>query len=294
MGTDTSGAYRTALCAGRSIAWTEYGDPDGRPFVYYHGAGSSRLEAALLHDAAAAAGLKVIAIDLPGSGQTDPIPGRSILRSVTEDIRMVLSAGDVHRAAIAGMSTGAMYAWAVAAEHPDRVSAVIAISPAVPGDDPAVRAALPARFRVATALARHAPTLFDALEHRRLISLDGPAGQRELIAATRRISRADGRLLADDRTFRQVRAALLEGGRQGGRGREEILLRTAAWDFDPAAVEAPTTVIYGRDDPFAAAIRTWLPAFPGVVARELVGGQCQIGEPAGRAAIIAAVLAAYL
>jgi pimeloyl-ACP methyl ester carboxylesterase len=266
MGTDTSGAYRTALCAGRSIAWTEYGDPDGRPFVYYHGAGSSRLEAAVLHDAAAAAGLKVIAIDLPGSGQTDPIPGRSILRSVTEDLRMVLSAGDVHRVPIAGMSTGAMYAWAAAAEHPDRVAAVIAISPAVPCDDPAVRAALPARFRVATTLARHAPTLFDSLEHRRL--------------------------LADDRTFRPVRAALLEGSRQGGRGREEILLRTAAWGFDPAAVEAPTTVIYGRDDPFAAAIRTWLPALPGVVARELVGGQCQIGEPAGRAAIIAAVLAA--
>jgi pimeloyl-ACP methyl ester carboxylesterase len=257
------GSYRTVLCGGRAIAWSEYGDPAGKPVVYYHAAASSRLECALLHDSAVAAGLRLLAIDLPGSGQTDPIPGRKIGRSVEEDMRMVLSSGDIHRAVFAGRGTGAMYAWAAASEHPDRVAGVVAISPAVPIDSAAVRDSLPLRFRTEVVMARRTPTLLASLRRRRLLADDGVGGR--------------------------LRDARREGARQGADGGAELALRKARWGFDPAALSPPATVVYGARDPFAAAISAWLAQHPAVAARRVPGGSLLIAEPTGRAAIVEAM-----
>ena len=63
---------------GRSLAYAEWGDPDGRPVVLFSGTPSSRL---LCPDADAteALGVRLITVDRPGYGRPDPDPKHSLL-----------------------------------------------------------------------------------------------------------------------------------------------------------------------------------------------------------------------
>ncbi len=60
-----------ALRDGRSLAYAEWGDPLGRPVVLFHGQPGSRL---LCPDADAteSAGVRLITVDRPGYGRSDP------------------------------------------------------------------------------------------------------------------------------------------------------------------------------------------------------------------------------
>src|SRR5712692_11184617 len=53
---------------GRILGWADYGDPSGRPLMYFHGWPSSRLEAEWWDAPAREEGVRVISIDRPGIG----------------------------------------------------------------------------------------------------------------------------------------------------------------------------------------------------------------------------------
>ena len=57
---------------GRKLAYAEFGKSDGHPVIYFHGGASSRLEPLLLGDELISQyGLRLIAPDRPGIGQSD-------------------------------------------------------------------------------------------------------------------------------------------------------------------------------------------------------------------------------
>jgi pimeloyl-ACP methyl ester carboxylesterase len=60
------------LSDGRHLAWRFYGRRDGAPILFFHGFPGSRLQAALVHAQAAAAGVALIAFDRPGFGASSP------------------------------------------------------------------------------------------------------------------------------------------------------------------------------------------------------------------------------
>src|SRR5215469_10399612 len=61
-----------ALADGRKLAWAEWGDPRGSPLVFLHPCPGSRM---LCPDQAAteAAGVRLITVDRPGYGRSDPV-----------------------------------------------------------------------------------------------------------------------------------------------------------------------------------------------------------------------------
>jgi len=67
-----------ALSDGRLLAYQCYGQVDGRPLYFFHGFPGSRLQAALLHEQALAAGVCLVAPDRPGFGRSTPDPQRTI------------------------------------------------------------------------------------------------------------------------------------------------------------------------------------------------------------------------
>jgi pimeloyl-ACP methyl ester carboxylesterase len=292
MSVETAGNARTTTVGGRSIAWTTYGDPTGTPVGYFHGAGGSRLEAAFFQPAAAAAGLRVISLDRPGSGLTDPIPGRDLLQSVA-DLRAVLDTEGVERAPVAGLSAGAMYAWASAHALPDRVTAVIAISPAVnvePWAD--VKAAMDSRMKLMALLARRAPGLLTAVQRKQQKAFERPDGHARFVKAMRKISPDDATVLEDEAVFLDVRSASNEGRRQGHMGGEEFALLVSKWGFDPTTQSTPCTVIYGSGDPITPMIRAWLAHAPNAKAVEIPGaGHLMTCFAEGRAALLEAYAA---
>ena len=71
------------LADGRTLAWTEWGDLGGRPVVLLNGTPGSRLCCPDV-DATEAAGVRLITIDWPGYGRSDPRPGLTTLSWVDD------------------------------------------------------------------------------------------------------------------------------------------------------------------------------------------------------------------
>jgi pimeloyl-ACP methyl ester carboxylesterase len=79
---------------GRELAYAIFGvkDPEpGRTIIYFHGFMSSRLEAAMLHDRGLDLGLRIIAADRSGYGESTFDPHRTPHTSV-KDIEQLLDA----------------------------------------------------------------------------------------------------------------------------------------------------------------------------------------------------------
>ncbi len=116
-----TGVDRTLILGdGRTLGWATYGDPAGSPVVAVHGSPDSRIIWRLVHEAALAQGLAIVAPDRPGFGLSTPQPGRSILDWVA-DLDALTGHLGIGRYSLLAISGGSPYALAAAWAHPDRV-----------------------------------------------------------------------------------------------------------------------------------------------------------------------------
>lgn len=112
---------------GRRLAWCERGAPQGSPVFAFHGLPGSRLQVHPDEAIARAAGARVIHVDRPGFGFSDPMPGRR-LGDWPNDIRMLADHLRIDRFAVAGVSGGGPYACACAARLEERVTRAAIVS----------------------------------------------------------------------------------------------------------------------------------------------------------------------
>jgi pimeloyl-ACP methyl ester carboxylesterase len=116
---------------GRTLAYAEFGRPVGIPVFHFHGGGTTRLEAALLAEAAAKLGVRLIGLDLPGIGRSQVRQGYRLL-DWPDDVVQVAEALGIERFAVEGVSAGAPFALACAYKIPNRLLACGLISGMVP------------------------------------------------------------------------------------------------------------------------------------------------------------------
>jgi pimeloyl-ACP methyl ester carboxylesterase len=121
---------------GRTMAWTEQGDPDGVPVLGCHGSPSSRFERHVEDPADYRRwGVRLLVPDRPGFGCSDPQPGRRVL-DWTEDVGELLDSLGIGEFAVLSLSGGAAYALACASVFGDRVRSVGVLGGAPPPDVP--------------------------------------------------------------------------------------------------------------------------------------------------------------
>src|SRR6185312_3853086 len=106
--------HRVRLADGRTLACLELGDPSGPPVLYFHGYPGSRLEARVAAAAARRLGLRLLAVDRPGFGQSTFQTGRSI-GAWAADVAALADRLALGRFSIVGVSGGGPYALACAA-----------------------------------------------------------------------------------------------------------------------------------------------------------------------------------
>lgn len=116
---------------GTFLAWSEFGDPAGKPVFYYHGWPSSRLQAFLADEMARDRGLRLIAMDRPGMGKSTFINKRTLdewpeLMSRFADHLGIEKFGQL------GISGGGPYVLACAAKIPERLTASAVLAGMVP------------------------------------------------------------------------------------------------------------------------------------------------------------------
>lgn len=116
---------------GRKLGWAEFGVPHGSPVLYFHGAVSSRLEAADLVVTARRMELRIIAIDRPGIGRSTSMR-RPTPASFADDVKELVDSLGLARFGLLGLSAGGGYAASVASRMPTQVEALVLCSSLCP------------------------------------------------------------------------------------------------------------------------------------------------------------------
>jgi pimeloyl-ACP methyl ester carboxylesterase len=119
------------LADGRTLAYLDLGDPDGRVVVSNHGGLSSRLDVLPAHDAALAAGVRLISPDRPGIGRSTRQPGRTLL-DWPGDVAQLAAHLGADRFSVMGWSLGGPYAAACAHVLAPRVTGAALIASPIP------------------------------------------------------------------------------------------------------------------------------------------------------------------
>ncbi|QNK81750.1 alpha/beta hydrolase [Nakamurella sp. PAMC28650] len=127
---------------GRTLAWAEYGSARGVPCILIPDAGSSRLAPAwLLHDSALPSAVRLLALDRPGTGASDPI-GLGGREDPAEDLRRLVDTLAVGRVAVIGIGQGVDDVFSFASRYPRLVASVTAVSTRMSEPAPARRTLL--------------------------------------------------------------------------------------------------------------------------------------------------------
>lgn len=247
--------HRLRLADGRTLAILESGDPVGGPVLYFHGYPGSRLEGRIAAGAAQRHGLRLLAPDRPGFGESTFLPGRTI-GAWAADVAELADRLELERFAILGVSGGGPYALACAARIPERISRVGLIGAPGPLAGGQFTHGMTTRNRLALELAARSPSLARLLV-RLLAWWIRRCPERQLAHMLATAPPADRRVLADPRYRARVVESTAEALRQGGRGVAwELTLLARPWGFRLQEVSVPVRIWHGLADnivPAAAA-----------------------------------------
>lgn len=229
---------------GRRLAYEEYGCPDGRPLLYFHDAGSSRLEAALFHTQARDRGLRLIAMDRPGVGQSDFTPVSQPV-AFCRDVLFLADRLGLSRFAVLSFGSGGIYALALARHFPQRLEAHVSIG-GVPGS---VFAEMTGNSSVVNCLGGVTPTLIKCLVRMKYrLFPENPAQNIARLGA--QLNYTDRKLLQDASFTRRLVLDQQEALRHGYRGvAQDIALSFRKLDFQLQDITVPTAIWLGGADP---------------------------------------------
>lgn len=145
---------------GRTLGYAEYGDPNGKPVLHFHGFPSSRYEGCCNTQDEIATRLhaRVIVVERPGFGLSDFKSGRTIV-DWPNDVVEFADALHLDRFAVKGFSGGGPYVAACAWKIPQRLVRVGIVSGVSPLDAPDAFDGMNKTDRQGYDLARRAPWL---------------------------------------------------------------------------------------------------------------------------------------
>ena len=244
---DERSALVHLLKDGRRLAYAEYGAVEGRPVFYFHGFPGSRLEAVLAAAAAARLGIRLIAVDRPGYGRSDDLPGRH-LSDWPADVAALADALGLKDFGILGVSGGAPFALACAYALNERVELLSLVCPLGPLGDPALSFQLPRPLRGALAGSQRFPGFSRWLGDKLLrLTCRYPEGiLRALLLVAPPEDRA---LFRDAGIFSTMAQSLREALSQKGRGvSADMAIYRAAWDFPLSELNLPVRLWHGTAD----------------------------------------------
>ncbi|MEV4417932.1 alpha/beta hydrolase [Catellatospora sp. NPDC049609] len=190
-------------------------------------------------DVVDALGVRLISLDRPGLGASDPAPGRT-LPGWAADVAEFAALARAGRPAVVGFSQGGPFALACAAAGAVSAAAIVSGTDELARPEVSARLEPQLRWLVSSAAddPDEAEAYFAQLDAEKLlhmvVSLSGPAD----------------RAVYEDPAFAgPFRRALAEGFAQGPAGyARDTLLSMSPWPFDPAAIEVPVEFWYGGQD----------------------------------------------
>jgi pimeloyl-ACP methyl ester carboxylesterase len=246
----TDGVLR--LRDGRDLAWRMRG-AEGPVLLRIQGTPGSRVARDPDHATQGRLGVRYLTADRPGYGGSTRKPGRGIA-DLADDYAELLDFHELDRVGVTGRSGGGPHALALAAVHPDRVSALSVIVGSAPLIEDEWERMVGINAEAHAMAEQGWDALHEFLRRQRTRLLE------EGMASVLADAPADDRERMADPAWQRANAAdTAEALRQGAEGwTDESMALHADWDFDPAAIRASVVWWHGRGDlnaPFTAAER---------------------------------------
>jgi pimeloyl-ACP methyl ester carboxylesterase len=227
---------------GRRLGYAEYGDPQGRPLLYFPGTPHSRLSAPNDESWLVQGGIRFITLERPGFGISEFQPGRRLL-DWPVDVGHFLDRLGIARCYVAGTSGGAPYVAACGHAMPDRLRRAAIVAGGGPLDAPQATSGMAWSRRSAVWLLRCAPSacerLGGALPFHRHPGL--------IYRYMRRALATDAEVLAS--RWPVLMADVSEALRPGMRGFvRELRIFAGDWGFRLEDISVPVDVWHGEAD----------------------------------------------
>jgi pimeloyl-ACP methyl ester carboxylesterase len=240
-----------AAAGGRELSVGTWGDPRGAPVFLLHGTPGSRFgprpRPALLYRL----GIRLIAYDRPGYGDSDRHVGRSVSEAAA-DVAAVADAFGIERFAVIGRSGGGPHALACAALLPGRVTRAAVLAGLAPRDAEGLdwfagmNEANVAAFSVA---GRGIEALAERITPRAAAIRANPAMSLPFRATE--LSGSDLHVLANPGVRTMLVSNFAEAFKHSAAGWiDDVLAFTSTWGFDLSRVAVPTTLWHGGRDEF--------------------------------------------
>jgi len=254
--------HRLTTPDGRTLAVAEWGDPDGKPVITFHGTPGSRIGFWVKEPGIwARFGLRRISFDRAGYGESTRNPGRSVA-DVIPDVMTIAEALGLRRFSVYGGSGGGPHVLACAALIPNRVIRALATVSAAPFDVDGLdflagmnegnvlefNAAIAGEAPLRALAEAEAKTTIERLE----------SGRSDFLGDNYEMPEADRIEMAKQQ--RAIAAHLLTALAPGVDGWvDDDLAFVKPWGFDVADCRVPVVLSYGRQDQLVpAAHGDWL------------------------------------
>jgi pimeloyl-ACP methyl ester carboxylesterase len=232
---------------GRTLSYAEFGDPRGLPVLAIHGTPGSRFMFGLADASARERGLRIIAPDRPGYGQSDYRRNQTLMRSA-EDFVALADALEVERIAVIGVSGGGPHAIATAAVMPDRVGLLALVSPVGPVAECRKQVHMSPMHRlIFTRMGRSPQACTSFFWSLRGVVKWAPGVAYRVLQ--KRVTPADRVVLSHLEVKANLRTAISEGLRPGVKGAlQDVRLFCSPWGLALGDIDVPAVVWQGSDD----------------------------------------------
>jgi pimeloyl-ACP methyl ester carboxylesterase len=227
------------LADGRRLGWAEWGPEDGTAVLLCSGGATSRW-LGFGADVVDRLGVRLVSVDRPGLGASDPVPGRT-LADWPRDVQRLAELRGLLGLAVVGFSQGAPFALACAAAG--GVTAVAVVSGTDELASPGLRSLLTPEVRGLVERVAADPSGAEAFFR----GFGNPEALWDLILAMS--GDGDRKVYTAPAFERAFRRALAEAFAQGPDGyARDTVLAMSPWPFDPAAITVPVDLWYGEQD----------------------------------------------
>ena len=238
---------RIHLNDGRYLAFSEFGDPKGKPVFFFHGWPGARLQGAITDRSAKLLGIRTISPDRPGFGLSDYQPRRTIL-DWPEDLIELADHLELDNFSILGLSGGAPYTLACALKIPHRVNAVGIISGIGPSDAPDASEGVNPNIRRTIKMCKIAPWLV-RFSLWRMAKQRHRNPERAFSDLLQSLPEADRKALSQSGVKPLAITASADTFHNGTRGHFlEIRLFARPWGFQMGDIPIPIQLWHGEED----------------------------------------------
>ncbi len=235
------------LSDGRSLSYASFGDPAGKPVFYFHGFPGSRFEPQSNHEAYLKAGIRLLALDRPGMGQSTRKSKRTLL-DWPDDVVEVAKILNLEKFSVLGVSGGGPYALACARAIPGYLDKVTVACGLGPMDAPNATSGMMLSNRVLFRYGRFFPPLLrlSVFLMVRQLSSKPVKGFEKFVEG---LPEPDRLVLSEPEAQEFVLASAVEGVCQGSRPLlEEIRIYSKLWGFKLDDLNVPTSLFQGEVD----------------------------------------------